>query len=875
MNAAYDPWGGFQTKTWARKRAPKLNGYCYLQYLRPKFRWAACCALRFERNPTAAQVWGLRKWFHNFVDHYEITQTTPQLVHLLRHDTANIGYFDRTFSLKIGRIGSEASYPEPRPTNIKLRHIRNNDPTFPEGEVVIGTITRHDQLTNEEEQILSQILHTTTLDTWRDHEIDKGVSEFLSEFYSTPYFEEKQRYHENEPIRMYLQRHLENHEWMVPATASLTRRHRQRAAISTLVAHQALLTQFGQWQECLEALRTEQQERQDAEKETFRIRRESTENAQTVITQRKQIEQHQHTISLRTTERNDAISTKNNLSNLLENLKKDMAATINQRDRYAQKSHDLEVAHDGFKNFFAGMDNMLRKHFPHVRDDSNEFYWAIQDLDHAISILEGKGNQTPLWALISDHPQRERPTTPKDLANQIMTHYMNKFLRIWDAIPLSARQATGSMSPVSNINEAISRLSSGVNRLSADYSSLQQNMATTAQDAVNHIWGLIPDNNKLNNDGTPMQPTADNIASIINDLNNALGCDHPHQLDIAIGQNVPLPDREWGTMITHVRNQNMNPPGPPPQGPLPAPPVAPPAPAVAPVAPQWKPLGILPMFDGNSENLRMWKASARNYATLNQNAPGEQFAAMVFASLEGPAAVWATQTTGRRYSHIGGAPLNAQLTLEGILQALDQEFSDASMEQSYKNKLHTLQQKWNTSMTDHIEKFRRYVINAGKDVNEEKERFVGSCYWDVRQMLENHILLEKAKGNDMAFNEIIYWAQIYHSQKAGHRKEPAPRSGSTAPRNASTPQQANTPAQGKWKPDCNHPNWQNCPQILKGYLGRAGTPERDWKEQQLRAQGICVKCRGELQPGEPGYVANKPPVPTAWPQGMQQPVRGQ
>ncbi|KAL7903655.1 hypothetical protein GGI35DRAFT_403851 [Trichoderma velutinum] len=901
MTTVYDPWGGFQTKTWARKRAPKLNGYCYLQYLRPKYRWAACCALRFERNPTAAQVWGLRKWFHNYVDHYEITQTTPQLVHLRRHDTANTGYFDRTFSLKIGRVGSEASYPEPRPSNIKLRHIRSNDPTFPEGEVVIGTTTRHDQLTNEEEQILSQILHTTTLDSWRDHEIDKGITEFLSEFYSTPYFEEKQRYQEDEPIRMYLQRHLENHEWMVPATASLTREHRQRAAISTLVAHQALLTQFGQWQECVEALRLEQQERQDAEKETFRIRRESTENAQTVVTQRQQITQHQHTIALRTTERNDAITSLNNIRARKEEMDTWMQDKLHSPftkesiegylKQYISGFTDIDPEPLDFRQV-QGVLSTVREEFSDIRAELDQYQIEIgrafpteqildiHDVANEIQRIRARADQTPLWALISDHPQRKRPTTPKDLANQIMTHYMNKFLRIWDAIPLSARQASGSISPVSNINEAISRLSSGVNRLSADYSSLEQNMATTAQEAINHIWGLIPDNNKLNNDGTPMQPTADNIASIINDLNNALGCDHPHQLDIAIGQNVSLPDREWATMINHVRNQNMNPPGPPPQGPLPAPPGGPPAPpVVAPIVPapvpQWKPLGLLPTFDGNSENLRMWKASARNYATLNQNAPGDQFAAMVFASLEGPAAVWATQTTGNRYSRAGGAPLNAQLTLEGILLALDQEFSDASMEQAYKNKLHTLQQKWNTPMTEHIEKFRRYVINAGKDVNEEEERFIGSCYWDVRQMLENHKLLEKARGNIMTFSEIIHWAQIYHAQKAGHRKEPTSRGGNTTPRNASTPQTSNTPTQAKWKPDCNHPNWQNCPQILKGYLGRAGTPERDWKEQQLRAQGICVKCRGELQPNEPGYVANKPPVPTAWPQGMQQPVRGQ
>jgi hypothetical protein len=925
----------FNSRTWCRKRAPKLNGYCYLKLFKSKYRYQAVNALQLE--PDAAKVWKYRSWFHNHLDKFEFVQTARKLYHIVQHAGYNVGYFDKTFSLKMGRIAGEPRVSwghlyEP-PARWTRNHVLLLQPSTPEP-------------TQDELELCLQSLTTGQPNNIPNHQgfNEETFNKYMLDFFKSSFFTSVTRASFNLP--QIVENLHQLNDWYVPVDATLTQQQRQGAARRLALSlhmlfetQKTFINQYKLTQSVKQDLEGALEARDNAENERKRIKRESDQTLATLAEEKARAE----------TQRDDALASDRATTQRLESAQRELqnSALRAAEDLREQIKRTNTLRAEDLKNLLrvqmipdedyatilskwgtgllAGLidiekDILTINEFETIIRDSKEQLNDLQteqsiwediisrnfpeltsidmiEIEVLIQRLKRRSDQNPFWELLRVPPSRRRPMdTSQLMANEINTRFMEILGEIWAAVPPDFQEPrTGS--PATHIKEGIARLQNKINLLTSSYNRLttscndpthQNSNMATQEHTLQTLWNRIPAIWRTNDAGEEIPFSQENLETALDGLPTAAPgaapCNHVQEMDGAIRDHAGPENRmNWLVMLNHV-NRHCNPQDferPNPNG---EPPSRAASPALShmsiatsqqqdPVPQQraWKKFeGTLPEFDGNSEEWPMWKARLRNFWVLNKGCPGDEFAAYVFTKLSGSAAVWATQTDPVRFSMVGNAPLTAHVTMERIIDDMEREFADATLEKRARARLHTIQQKAETPMTQHVATFRDLVVKAGRSTNSDYiiERFIGSCYWDVRNDLEDLTITKKRLGEPFPFAEVVEWAQVKDSQYSRHR----------AKKNDNERPRKDAPAESNygtsWAPpaECaNHTDRNGCPQHLKGSLGDRESTGGAYKRAAILELGRCLTCRGVKQPGEQGYVANPPTPAAAWPENTPMP----
>lgn len=917
MTFDFDPWRNHRSKTWARKKAFKLNGYCYLQYIKPSRRWDALCSLRFEQNPTASRVWGLRKWFHNFLDHYEITRTTKHLVHLKRHDQPNHGYFDHVFSLNLGHIGSTS----PDPNSLMWHHTWEPPRNWSRTHVIIlvpkTSEDKQERPSHQQMEYVAQsFLRPIEGLPPRPHPTDETFYEYMSSIFTSPFVEN--RLQQGGDLKEYIDKLLEENQWWVPTTATLTRAQRQGVIRRLGMALQSTYELGSMLPKALRNYEEKVQEISTLENENKRIRRESTDATSQLVAERAAHEAAKETITLRTEELNlvkqhlaDEIRSRDYALEREDAWMNAVTKAIGELPTHAYPASILEATNrllemseqkTYLKAHVDFLDSEFARLLPDLRDPSHEFNWDWSKVSQHILELRQRADPSPYWDLLMTPPAQRTPHTPQEIANHIRTRVLEMLGTIWAELPADVISTPAS--PVTNIKESISRLKNKINRLSTSFTQLSNqqqqspNMSQTGEppvppndrtQAFHEVWFSLPAWMRQNEAGEEVGYTHDRLLTAINAIPDR--CQHPAQLHAATtGHHDRMPENPtWDQMITHVRSHCSPPEEPDDHMSVVSAHTAAshhshaPSVAVA-AAPVWggKFHGQLSEFNGDVEQFHEWSEELKNYATLNYDAPGRRFAALVITRLQGSARNWANEARTDRFSMVGGAPATAEETANAFVNAMWEEFADEGQQDRAATALRFLKQDTSKSMSEHINKFRDLTIKARIATNNPVvvEMFIGTLHFDVRQRVHEKRRDARRLTAPYQITDAYSDAQYYETLVKPEREYKARQKhnegkkgqGLAVADTKASPAEASG-GRSNWRPDCNHEDIEGCPRALQGYLGERGTDIGEWKRNWLAQIGRCLKCRGKLAPGEQGYVATPPTVP-ALPQGLEQPRRG-
>lgn len=918
MTFDFDPWRNYRSKTWARKKAFKLNGYCYLQYVKPAYRWEALCSLHFEQNPSASKVWGLRKWFHDFMDHYEITRTSKNLVHLKRHNQPNHGYFTRTFCFSLGRIGSDQ--PELQWEHIwepsdnwgakHLVYLRTKKGDAPPEHHAVANRSFWQTLPNE-----PAFPHINESATKRGN--DETFHQWIRDYLTSPFT--NQPWPEGLPLKEHIRNLAFQEDWLVPAQASLTRPQRQGAFRRVLISTHMFYTSLDKIITALQTIKEAEEKISELENSNKRIRRESTDATSQLVAERAAHEAAKETLLLRTEELNlvqqhlsDEIRSRDYALEREDAWMNAVSKAIGELPTHAYPASIIEATNrlvemseqkTYLKAHVDFLDTEFARLLPDLRDPSHEFNWDWSKVSQHIVELRQRADPTPYWDLIMVPPAERTPHTPEEIANRIRTRVLEMLGTIWAELP--ADVIAPPASPVTNIKESISRLKNKIKRLSTSFTQLSNqqqqppNMSQTGEppippndrtQAFHEVWFSLPEWMRQNEAGEEVGYTHDRLLTAINAIPDR--CQHPAQLHAATtGHHDRMPENPtWDQMITHVRSHCSPPEEPDDHMSVVSAHTAAshhshaPSTVPAAAAPTWggKFHGQLSEFDGDVEKFHEWSQELKNYATLNFDAPGRRFAALVITRLQGSARNWANEARTDRFSMVGGAPATAEETANAFVNAMWEEFADEGQQDRAAIALRFLKQDTSKTMSDHINKFRDLTIKARIATNNPVvvEMFIGTLHFDVRQRVHEKRRDARRLTAPYQITDAYSDAQYYETLVKPEREYKARQKHNEGPKkqapavsnNKASPAEASG-GRSNWRPDCNHEDIEGCPRALQGYLGERGTDIGEWKRNWLAQIGRCLKCRGKLAPGEQGYVAMPPAVP-ALPQGLEQPRRG-
>ncbi len=904
------------SNSWARKRAFKLNGYCYLQYIKPSKRREALRSLHYKLNPTAQEVWGLRELFHGYVDHYEITNTAPGLVHLKRHNLPNPGYFQRTFSFSVGKIG--ATRPD-----MKIH-------PYPDQHVVLVDVNQRTPTEHEAVSIASVFLQKQTArqDWAKEHPEDQTLGQYVRDYFRSPNVNEDLK--DNEAFRDYLTRTYAR-SMTSPANKTTFRRTLLLAcALEQTCAHQKNLAS-----EKEAAL----QKRDDAEKERKRIKRESDQNLANALKQTEQIREELES-------RNKIIDeVRTELHKTNERRKQDQERLSMVDQNLAKAEENLHAIADKWmlqlemseftgwnfnmnlmkrlakiRSLLTGGIDTLSFNLDQLEADAQEFReshddahsqnmnWALMlertmnglkdmpDVETEIRRLQKRANQTPYWDLLNTPPAERRFTaTSEELANEIRTRILSDLGSIWAELPRDVIAPPAS--PLTNIKESISRLKSKINRLSTSFTNNQQNQpppetmadaATAARTlAQQEIYNTIDERFRRNAAGEEIPFSEENLLTAIREFNARVMCNHVPEMAAAIGNHMrPDHQGQWPLMLTHVHHHCQ------PRDFDPAPPEGSRAPSPAPShvsmsdvdhgehhiplpgirAGTWRNFrGDLATFDGDNSKYAEWKNQLRVWVGTNPDAPPQLVVAHILTRLVGAASYWAVRNRGNRFSMLGALEVPPALAVEQLLTEMDKAYTAIGAEVAAQNHIRTIKQGDQESMTEYLVKFQKMLEESGYDETDKfiLDRFPNSLRGPVRDQL--NLEISRRRLNDdppFRFNQMTRWAQHWDTLIPRQRRqnnEERPRRDAPAESSYSTSFQL--------PHEClQHTDRNGCPTFLRGSLGDRESAGGVWKRAAIMEQGRCLTCRGLKQPGEQGYVATPPAPPAEWPADVPQPA---
>lgn len=908
-----NPYQAVFSRTWARKRAFKQNGYCFLQYIKPAKRWEALRSLCFKTNPTAAQVWALRKWFHDYVDYYEITKTSPGLVHLRRHDQANNGYFTRTFSLSLGRIGSQQ-------TELVWDHIWEPSGTWGASHLVHLRPKKQDASPSDHALALTSFWQTLPNQPSPPHPnrwgngriIDETFHKYLRDYLISPFT--NQTWPEGLPLRQYVEKLATKEAWLVPAEATLTRSQRQGAFRRVMISTNLFYKSCDRIITALETIKEAEEKISDLENAAKRQRRETDDKTAELLKLKEFRKQDQERLQMvdqnlaKAEESLHAIADKWMLQlemteftgwsfnmNLMKRLAKIRSILTGGIDTLSFNLDQLELdaqefreSHDDAHSQNMNWALMLERTMDGLKD--------MPDVEAEIRRLQKRANQSPYWDLLNTPPRERRFTaSSEELANEIRTRVLEMLGTIWAELPRDVIAPPAS--PVTNIKESISRLKNKINRLSTSFTQLSNNQQNTQppnmatyEQAQRQVWNRLPAFWRTTETGEEIPFSEENLNTALAGLPTgrpvAPDCGHFALVSDAIGDHMdPLP-KQWDTMLTHIATHcNPDRHGPPPERrPSPAPShmsisdhgshddghFPPPAPAVR--AGTWRNFrGDLATFDGDNSKYAEWKNQLRVWVGTNPDAPPQLVVAHVLTRLVGAASYWAVRNRGNRFSMLGALEVPPALAVEQLLTEMDKAYTAIGAEVAAQNHIRTIKQGEQESMTEYLVKFQKMLEESGYDETDKfiLDRFPNSLRGPVRDQL--NLEISRRRLNDdppFRFNQMTRWAQHWDTLIPRQRRQNAderPRKDAPAESQYSSSFQLPTAC-------LNHTDRNGCPQHLKGTLGDRESAGGVYKRAAILEIGRCLTCRGLKQPGEDGYVA-QPPAPAAeWPADIPQPA---
>lgn len=900
-----------------KKHLAQINGFCYLKLFKHQYR--PVVALSLLENPTQPRVWKWRKYMHEHVDKFVFT-TNNHLTHVWQTKQYVPRRFEATFGSHLGRIGSSQPDQKLHP--------------YPDQHVVLVDVQQRTPTEQEARNISAVFLHKQTArqDWAKEHPEDQTLGQYVRDYFKAPRVNEPLK--DNEAFRDYLTRTYTQNMTTQQEKETFRRTLLLCCALEQTCAHQRRLAaeKESALDKQNEAENHAKRQKRDSEAElgkTMKLleetRAEAEQRFELLEDLRKNLHASEKQLDRIREQHNDRVqhlderlgTAETNLQTIWDRWSQQLVIEGTSgvdfniaMQRYLARLRSIMTGGNDTLSFRLDQLEQETQEFQEQLDDarSEAYQWRLMidraiakdmdiiDTEARILQLTKRGDQAPYWDLLNTPPQDRRPTTSEDLASRIKTHVMTTLGGIWAEIPAQFRPE-GTALPEEHIKGGISLLKNKIHLLSSSHNRLStthqasstqnqppSNMAEqTRTNALREIYNQFDQRFRTNPAGEEMPFSEENLTTILGQVNANLLCTHVRDMDGAI-QNHAGPENRmnWVVMLNHV-HRHCNPQDfeqPPSRAASPAPshmsiatsqqrdpePEYDPRPIRA-----WKKFeGNLPEFNGDSEAWPMWKARLRNFYVLNKGCPGDEFAAYVFAKLDGSAAIWATQTDPVRFSMIGTAALNAHLTMERIISDMEKEFADATLEKRNRARLHTIQQKADTPMTQHVATFRDLVVKSGRDTNSDyiHERFIGSCHWDVRNDLEDMAITKKRNGERFPFNEIVEWAQLKDSQYTRHRaankKDERPRKDAPAESTMGTAWQLPATC-------ANHTDRNGCPAHLRGSLGDRESAGGAYKRAAIAELGRCLTCRGIKPPGEEGYVANPPEPAQAWPDNTPQP----